>query len=143
MKLSKAIIKKYGISKKAWQVARGYRTTKNRGYTMAKRKHSVSRKSGFNGLLGRLNTPAMGAIGAIGYDKFISPMIPVSGLAKDALELGVGLLLSNKGGIVGATGKTLVVLNTYQLLDRAMGSLNISGLTLSNSAVSTGGYLLG
>jgi hypothetical protein len=59
MKLSKAIIKKYGITKKAWQIARSKRggnspkraissTSKSRSrrsYTMAKRKKNYSRKS--------------------------------------------------------------------------------------------------
>lgn len=46
MKLSKAIIKKYGISKKAWKIARG---KKNKGETMTRRKKSGFRKSKSNG----------------------------------------------------------------------------------------------
>lgn len=43
MKLPKSIIKKYGITKKAWQVFRG-KKTKARSKTMAKKKGSGSRK---------------------------------------------------------------------------------------------------
>jgi len=115
MKLPKTIIAKYGISKKAWAVFRGRsKKTKKVSY-MAKRGKSVKR-SVASSMLGQLNKPAMGAIGVIAYEALISPRIPVQGVAKDLLELGAGLYLQKKGGILGATGKTLVTLNSYQLL---------------------------
>lgn len=49
MKLPKSLIKKYGISKKAWSVFKGHKT-RSRGVDMARRKHYSRRRSGFGGI---------------------------------------------------------------------------------------------
>lgn len=71
-KLPKAIIKKYGISKKAWQVFRNTRGRKNpttkRGNTTMARKH-YSRKGNSSGLNAMVVAPIAGA--AYG---FVRPM---------------------------------------------------------------------
>lgn len=144
MKLSKAVIKKYGITKKAWSVQRGMssssRTSKRNKpkkyktrsvYKVAKKKTSRRRASS---MFGALNTPIMGAAGVVAYESFISPMIPVQGVAKDLLELAGGLYLSRRKGILGATGKALVTINSYQLIRGFVGD-KLTGLMGSNEAI--------
>ena len=128
--LPRHIIKKYGVSKKAWAVYRGSKAspsrirksvkvkTTTRRYKVAKRKSYRKSKS----LLGNLNTPLMGAGGVVLYESLISPMIPVQGVAKDMLELVGGLYLSKKRGFLGATGKSLVTINSYQLISGMIGN---------------------
>jgi len=86
---------------------------------MARKKRSTRRRS--TGILGNLNRPLMGAAGVVAYESFISPMIPLQGVAKDMLELAAGLWLSKRQGFVGATGKTLVTINSYQILSGLVG----------------------
>jgi len=128
MKLSKSIIKKYGISKKAWVMQRkqgGYRKAKASPVTYKRRgKRTMTKKKSYRkakGLFGNLNTPLMGAAGVVAYESLISPMIPLQGVAKDMLELVGGLYLSKKKGFLGATGKSLVVINAYQLISGIAG----------------------
>jgi len=132
MKLTKAIIARYGITKKAWQVARASKSTtktKRRYSTMAKRK-SYSKKAS-----SMLSSPVaksfMGAAGVMLYEAFLSPKIPLEGTAKDVLELVGGLYLSKKSGFLGATGKTLVTINAYQLLSKVAGGY-LTGVQSSN-----------
>jgi len=107
-------------------------STKARGKnTMARKKH-YSRKSNPMGFLGKINKPFMGAAGVVAYESFISPMIPLQGTAKDILELVGGLYLSKKGGILGATGQSLVVLNAYQILSGLVGT-KLVGLVGGNT----------
>lgn len=79
MKLSKAVIKKYGITKKAWQVQRGQSgssgrsrstTTKTQVKSMAKKRKSSGSRSGFGGNL-------------------MKPFIKTDGMVGDALK-GIG-----------------------------------------------------
>jgi hypothetical protein len=93
--------------------------TKTRSYKMAKKRKSYRRAKS---VLGDLNKPVVGAMGVIAYESFISPMIPLQGVAKDLLELGAGLWASKKRGIIGATGKTLVTINAYQLMSGLIGN---------------------
>lgn len=102
---------------------------KTRYNTMAKRKRTTRRSS--SSILGNLNKPLMGAGGVVLYESIISPMIPLQGTAKDLLELVGGLYLSKKKGFLGATGKSLVVLNSYQLISGLVGN-KLSGLINSN-----------
>ena len=143
--LPKHIIKKYGVTKKAWRIhkSKGYRkakaspvTKKRRGNykTMAKKKTYRKKTS----MLGNLNTPLMGAAGVVAYESLISPMIPLQGVAKDMLELVGGLYLSKKRGILGATGKSLVTINAYQLVSGLVGS-KLQGL-IGGQRTDQGGY---
>jgi len=146
MKLSKAVIKKYGISKKAWAVQRGMSGKKRisssiRKIKKTRRVRTMAKKKSYKrstSIFGKLNTPLMGSAGVIAYESFISPMIPLQGVAKDMLELVGGLYLSKKKGFIGATGKTLVTLNAYQLLSGVVGN-KLQGL-LGNSSTSTYEY---
>ena len=100
------------------------RSKTKRSYTMARKKKTYRKSSS---LLGKLNNPLLGAAGVVAYESIISPMIPLQGTAKDMLELVGGLYLSKKKGIIGATGKSLVVLNSYQLVSGLVGN-KLSGL---------------
>jgi hypothetical protein len=106
---------------------------------MARKKTRRKSKS----FLGNLNTPLMGAAGVVAYESLISPMIPLQGTAKDLLELVGGLYLSKKRGFLGATGKSLVVINSYQLISGLVGNKlqGLIGNTQPTSAYNyAGGY---
>lgn len=142
MKLSKAIIKKYGITKKAWAIQKKQKGSstkriKTRFKTMAKKR--TYRKS--SSMFGSLNTPIMGAAGVVLYESLLSPMIPLQGTAKDLLEMVGGLYLSKKRGMLGATGKSLVVINSYQLISGLVGT-KLQGLisTTPTASYNYGGY---
>lgn len=107
---------------------------------MVKRKSKSYRKS--KSMFGTLNSPLIGAAGVVAYESFLSPMIPLQGVAKDMLELVAGLYLSKKQGFLGATGKSLVVLNSYQLVAGLVGN-KLQGLmntTATSSYDYNGGY---
>jgi len=121
---------------KSRKVRKSKATTK-RGYkTMAKRRYSkkVYRKKS-SGMLGKLNRPITGALGVVAYESFISPLIPVQGVAKDLLELSAGYFLSKKRGILGATGQSLMVINSYQIMSGMVGD-KLKGLFGGNQTSS-------
>jgi hypothetical protein len=138
--LPKSLIKKYGVSKKAWRIYRSKKGSKRSNFfrskvkkrsvrTMARRRRSFkryARKS--KNLLGKLNKPIVGSIGVVIYESFVSPLIPLTGLIKNVIELLLGLVLSKKGGILGAMGTALVYLNSYQLIS------NVKGMVMSGTA---------
>jgi hypothetical protein len=108
-----------------------------RSRTMARRKKK-SYRSKRSSMFGKLNQPITGALGVVAYESFISPMLPVQGVTKDLLELSAGYFLSKKKGIIGATGKSLLVINSYQILSGMIGSkltgmFNGTNTTTSNS----------
>jgi hypothetical protein len=111
-KLPKHLIKKYGISKKAWAVFRsGKSSSTRRVSTMAKKRYSTKRRSKGSAF----PTELRGVIGAIAYESLISPMIPLNESAKSLVELGAGFMFRKKGGWIGSTAKTLLILNAFQL----------------------------
>jgi len=122
-KLPKSIIKKYGISKKAWAVFRGQRTTPKRT-KMARRKRYFGKKgskrsksSGFN--FGAVLKILGGTVAAVAYEVFVSPMIPLSATIKNIIELVIGLALAimpNMPTIVRGFGTALAVVNAYALI---------------------------
>jgi len=164
MPLPKYLIKKYGVSKKAWAEFRKVKKhakklrkhknkikspfgvahaaakkrlktkskrkrRKNKRPKMARRRRARRRSSPVrrarrrpaNRLgLGALGRAALGAGGYVLYETFLSPMIPVAGYAKNAVELAGGLFLSRRPGILGAVGRTAVVINSYQLIKSLM-----------------------
>ena len=129
---------KMGFKKgwKAYKKTRSVKTTTKRSRTMAKK--SYRRKSSTS-IFGKLNSPLMGAAGVVAYESFISPMIPLQGTAKDMLELVGGLYLSKKQGFIGATGKSLVTINAYQLVSGLVGN-KLVGL-LNKDATSSYNYI--
>jgi len=153
-KLPRSIIKKYGISKKAWAVFRGSRTTKKktrsktktRFYSMARRRkyktHRKGAKSGFNmgGIMKILGGAAIAAV----YEVFISPMIPLSATIKNVVEFVLGLLLATMRGmptIVRAGGLALATINAFAFIAPMISGL---GGGSSSPAVAAGvpnGYI--
>jgi len=109
----KAIRKKYGLGEFKNRKKRRHNIIKFKRGVKMKRRKSSRKSSGFGSGIWAI---ILGALGYILYDLFVSPMIPVNGMAKNLVELGVGLFFMRKGGIIGGTAKTAVVLNTYQLL---------------------------
>jgi hypothetical protein len=128
MPLPKSIIKKYGVSKKAWAVYKG-RKKRKRSTIKSKRSKSRTkmarrrrksyrrRKTGMTGLMGT----AVGVGGYILYESVIKPRIPLASTTKNLVELGAGVMLARRGGVIGKVAKTAVVINTYQLLSGFIG----------------------
>jgi hypothetical protein len=101
--------------KKGWrEYKKSKRGTKKRSVSNMAKKKTYRKKS--NNMFGKLNQPIMGGAGVVLYESFISPRIPLNGVAKDMLELAGGLYLSKKKGFLGATGKSLLTINSYQLI---------------------------
>ena len=110
-RLPKSIIKKYGISKKAWAVYRGHKTRKKtrknlysvkRGIkqTMARRKRKTYRKT-TSGLKPTQVLIGGGLYGAVrryvdGWVKPITSKIPLGSIADEAVLFSVAYLLNKK-----------------------------------------------
>lgn len=127
-KLPKSIIKKYGISKKAWAVFRGQKTTNNnRGLKkMAKRKRSGKRSSG--GADSNLMTVMLcaGAYGAFRpkIEAVVSPYtqkLPLGNYADEVVLGTAGYLLAKgklpflKGKIARNTGKAILIIESARV----------------------------
>lgn len=137
-KLPKSIIKKYGISKKAWAVFRGNKTKKKTGSKvkyMARRTKARSGKK--SGGMGKVFTALIGVAGAVVYEVFVSPMIPLSRNVKNMLELAIGITLMvmpRVPKVLKATGLALVVINGFEILVPLVSGAK-SQVTASGSAV--------
>ena len=138
-RLPKSIIKKYGISKKAWRVFKGRKlsgrkrrrtsvtrkvSTRRGPRKMARRRTRTRRRKGFgSGISGQL----MGAGGVVLYESLVSPRLPLgSGITKNAVEFGIGYFLRNKGGFLGSTGKALMTVNAVELVRGLLGGGQIT-----------------
>lgn len=144
-RLPKSIIKKYGISKKAYAVFRSQRSTttkrKNKIHrgvkTMARRKHyrkSHKSSSGGFGFGGALKILAGAGI-AVVYEVFVSPLIPLDGMIKNIVELVLGLFLMTMKGmpmIVRAGGAAIATINAYQLIFPLLSG--VGGTTTGNTS---------
>jgi hypothetical protein len=123
-KLPKNIIKKYGISKKAWQVFRGQKKSSSKKtavYKMARKKRfgkkSYKKSSGFS--LGSALKVLSGAALAAAYEVFVSPMIPLGAQIKNIIELVLGLVLAvmpKMPTFVRSFGAALATVNAYALV---------------------------
>lgn len=117
-KLPKSIIKKYGISKKAWQVFRGQKPGK-RSNKMAKRRNTKKKFSKKSTFLNSAFKILVGVAGAVAYEVFLSPMIPLDSMIKNIVELALGLVLMFVPGMpmaIKATGAALATVNAYTLI---------------------------
>lgn len=120
--LPKSIIKKYGVTKKAWSVfrngKRGRRKRSKTGVTMAKKRKSSSRMSGvMSGIVGT----AIGVGAYILFETMVEPYIlKMANISNPVIinlaELGIGFYLARKSGVVGNIGKAAIVINLYQIL---------------------------
>jgi len=133
-KLTKAIIKKYGISKKAWAVARGQssahkaiKTKTRRHYTMAKYRKHKSRKSSGGGMGGIVKI-LIGVAVAILIQVFAVPYIPIAnGLVKSLIVVAVGILLMTFRGVpsfVKAGGAALATIELASVLRGFFGGVS-------------------
>ena len=112
-KLPKSIIKKYGISKKAWSVFRGQSkvsktSKKTGGRKMAKKKRSGGSKGGDTLLLQAGTAMAYGALRPK-IEQWIQPVtskIPVGGNYVDEIALGLAGWAIAKGKVPMLKGKT-------------------------------------
>lgn len=118
-KLPKSIIKKYGISKRAWAVFRGQKTKRkaSSGVKYMKHKRHTGKKSkgGFQKVLHILG----GAAIAAAYEVFVSPMIPLSRNIKNMIEFVVGLalaLMPRMPVMVRAAGAALATINAFEFI---------------------------
>ena len=135
--LPKYIIKKYGISKKAWQVYRSkkkktkrshaHKKIKRRSVRVARRRKSrrISyRRSKFNKEIGIV---AYATIGEPLIDSLASRFS--MGLPADAVKVLLGYFLKKKGGMIGGIGTAMYYISLYGLSKQLLsGGLNLSGI---------------
>jgi len=152
MKLTKALIKKYGVSKKAWAVLRSQnRTPKRSNTTMARRKsRSTSKRSrskGFGGSLGGLVTKmisaaAYGAIRQKGAEAIAPITSQVPMLGNNADEVGMIILAEVVKKAVGnKVPYVKQIAETGQLIEAAQIGQNLaSGGLAGFGGKTTGGY---
>lgn len=131
----KAMRKKYGLGefknskRKVYKVAP---TKKNMVKRRSSKRRSYSRKgSSFN-----VWNSLIGVGGVVAYKGFLSQYIPLSTNVKTIAEIGVGIWLSKKGGIIGNVAKTLVIIDVYHLMSQYLAPM-MSGLSATN--VNNGG----
>lgn len=138
MGLPRGIIKKYGVSKKAWAVYRGTKPkTKTRSVNMARR-FKISRKTrrGFRNITSGKNelvNLAVGIGGAFVYEKYISPMIPIAdNTAHTAIDIAAGYLLyKQKHPMLKEVGRSIVIVNGFSLISGLMSGTS-NGSTQAN-----------
>lgn len=142
--LPKSIIKKYGVTKRAWQVFRGYKShskSKKRGFsTMAKRKrkyHRGGRSSSMNwkklvvagAIYGVAREPVANALSSVVINK-----LPFGAYNDEAVMGAISYLLAWKGkGYVKEIGEAGLVIEVARLLSGIS-----SGALSSSSGVSSG-----
>jgi len=124
-KLPKSIIKKYGITKKAWSVFRGTKTKtkKSGGKKMAKKNKSGSK--GGDTLLLQAGTAAVYGAMRPKLEQWIQPLtskIPFAGNYVDEVALGgLGYLIAKgkvpmlKGKTARAAGKAMLIIEAARV----------------------------
>lgn len=122
-KLPKSLIKKYGISKKAWAVFRSGRKSSSKSktarYNPMKRKSKKGYRKGKAGLLNKALNILLGAAVAGVYEVFISPRIPLARNVKNILEMIVGLVVAAMPKLpmsVRAGGAALATINAFEIV---------------------------
>jgi hypothetical protein len=86
---------------------------------MARRKTRSNKKSGIKGGMSKVVNVLLGIAGAVAYEVFISPIIPLSRNIKNMVELVIGIILMvmpRVPKILKATGMALVVINGFEIL---------------------------
>jgi len=153
-KLPKSIIKKYGISKKAWSVFRSSSASpsiKTQGTRMARRKGNRRRVSAFGRKTYRSarrsgsNTNLLMTVGAsmpygAGRQKLSdmtqSYLPRFAGQYTDEVVFGVaGWYLSKKPGIIGALGKSALIIESASI-----GNQLVAGMSTSSTAATPNNY---
>jgi len=119
-RLPKSLIKKYGISKRAWAEFRKGKTRKKSsgGYKVAKKKAKGRKRSSGNSMMSRVGKILGGAILAGVYEVFVSPMIPLRRNIKNVIEGLIGLALAVSRRVptmVRSFGVALATINVFEL----------------------------
>jgi len=87
----------------------GFRRSMKRSYKTV--------KSGFS--FGNITKILAGAALACVWEVFVSPMIPLDGMIKNVLELGIGIALASMSSMptmIRAGGVALATINAYMLI---------------------------
>lgn len=134
-KLTKGLIRKYGITKKAWAIAKGKPRTNRKGSVKPFRAnpHKYRIKKGGSTMKGRSKTLFLGLrenelVGGIGYavaepfiDQFTSGIganLPIIGnIGDDVIKLGIGLIgrkYAGKGAMRGVMN-AMIAVNMYKV----------------------------
>jgi len=138
MKLPKAIIKKYGITKKAWKVFKGKakkvtrkvtKKTNRRVKTMARRRYKVTKKRGRS--KGAGITPMKVALSSAAYGAFrdkLHSFIPNVGIPySDSVITGaIGYYLTKKGGMLKNVGFSMLAVESAAIGSTLMASKGTS-----------------
>lgn len=108
--------------------------SKRRIYTMARRHKKRSKKSmgGMGNIFSKVMNIGIGALGAVAWEMWVSPLIPIGGMVKNLIEIVVGIVLAGMRGMpsmVRSGGIALATINAYQIIASFM-----SGTTSSESA---------
>ena len=144
-KLPKSIIKKYGISKKAWSVFRGggHKMARHRGKVHAK-KHGMFGGSVFgssSGSLIQIDAMAYGAARQY-LANLISPVTSMIPLGTFADEIGMGLVdwmvAKNVKGFVGEIARKGLVIENSRVGEQLVGSLGMSAGSSALAGYNTG-----
>lgn len=110
--------------------------TKTRFGTMARKRRFGKRSSSSKGFgMNKIVNVAIGVAGVALYEVFISPMIPLSTMIKNIVELVVGIILIAMPKIpsmLKAVGGAMVTINAFQLIYPL-----IAGMGSSSSGNST------
>ncbi len=144
MKLPKKIIKKYGISKKAWSVfkrSKGVRMVKRRRRSRIKVYTRRRRSAGL--MKGKLTSIVLPAIiyGAV-REKISNALTPITskipfGDIADEITLGaIGWFLSKRSGLIGSIGKTALVIESARI-----GEAMIDGSLFGSKTTKTTGSI--
>lgn len=124
-KLPNAIIKKYGITKKAWAVFRGRsgRTHNHKFKAVSMAKHR--RRGGlftrarrtYSGVKGKINELAIVATAFLEpvIDNFVAKFASIAGGLSNILKLVAAYFLKKKGGMIGNIAQTIYIIEIYKL----------------------------
>ena len=129
----KALRKKYYLGEFRKSKGKIFKRRASSSNMAKRRSRRTSRRSsrGF-GSMGGITSQVAPILVAYGYERYISPMIPVSNsMTKNVIETGLSYYLAKKGGIVGSAAKVVFIVETYNLLSQLIGS---SGSAPSGSA---------
>jgi len=152
MRLPKNIIKKYGISKKAWNVFKGLKQPiksikkTKRSKPMARRKNTFRRASKGIKQSEILGAVIYGAIGEQLLDKGLS-MVNMNnqGIQANAVKGVIGYFIAkNTSGFLKGVGDSAVSISAYKVGKEGLGSIsNLLGTNTNNATSTNDDYTLG
>jgi len=111
----KALRRKYGLGEFKKNKKRATRKNYSRKVVQMARRKRSGRKS-YGKSTGSIWSKMLGTAGYVGYEVYLSPMVPLNGMVKNIAELGVSYWLSGRGGIIGDIAKAGIYINTYKLM---------------------------